>query len=197
MRPRFSKLISVLTLGTTLIFSLTCSASNLIALSKSKDISVEEKKHMKFEIHSSAFQPGERIPVVYTADGQDVSPLLKWKLPENARSAALICDDPDAPMGTWVHWVIYNIPPATEELKEGISKDMHLPDGSLQGKNSWSKVGYNGPDPPSGKIHHYHFKLYALNEPIQLSAGATKEQLIAAMQGHVLAQAELVGVYGR
>jgi Raf kinase inhibitor-like YbhB/YbcL family protein len=100
-------------------------------------------------------------------------------------------------MGTWVHWVIYNIPPSTNSLKEGVPTESQLPDGSLQGKNSWSKIGYGGPSPPPGKPHHYHFKLYALNEPLSVPASATKQQLISAMEGHVLSETDLVGIYGR
>jgi hypothetical protein len=174
-----------------------CLASNLSALSKTTP--GLNAKSMNVEIQSNAFQSGQRVPVIYTADGKDLSPPLRWKSgsDKSVRSLALICDDPDAPMGTWVHWVIYNIPPAPPELREGISKQAELSDGSKQGKNSWNKIGYGGPSPPPGKLHHYHFKLYALDQTLPLQAEATKEQLVSAMQGHILGQAELIGVYSR
>ena len=149
-------------------------------------------------ISSSAFQEGERIPRQYTGDGQDVSPPLTWTgLPEQCKGLALICDDPDAPVGTWVHWVAYDLPVPSEGLKEAVPKEPELPDGSKQGVNSWRKTGYGGPAPPPGKAHRYFFKLYALDAPLGLKPGATKEQLIAAMKDHLLAEAQLLGTYSR
>lgn len=146
---------------------------------------------------SSAFVHGAMIPKQYTCDGQDVSPPLSWSdPPEKTRSFALIMDDPDAPMGTWVHWVIYNIPATARALPEGVSKDADLPDGSRQGRNSWRRIGYGGPCPPSG-THRYFFKLYALDTVLALASGATKEELLKAMEKHILAQAELMGRYAR
>jgi hypothetical protein len=146
---------------------------------------------------SSAFTHGAIIPKEYTCDGRDISPPLSWSdPPEKTQSFALIMDDPDAPMGTWVHWVIYNIPAAARGLSEGVPTDAELPDGSRQGRNSWRRIGYGGPCPPSG-THRYFFKLYALDTKLNLTSGVTKEELFQAMKGHMVAQAELMGRYSR
>jgi len=153
--------------------------------------------NMDLKIFSSAFEDGGMIPSKYTCDGIDVSPPLSWSgLPEGTKSIAIINDDPDAPMGTWVHWVIYNIPPAAKGLPEDIKRLERLPDGTLQGKNSWGRIGYGGPCPPSG-IHRYFFKIYALDKMLNLKPGATKEELLSAMKGHILAQAQFYGKYTR
>ncbi|MEJ5240861.1 MAG: YbhB/YbcL family Raf kinase inhibitor-like protein [Anaerolineales bacterium] len=150
---------------------------------------------MGFSFSSPAFGHGQPIPPVYTCKGRDISPPLMWSdLPQGTKSLALIMDDPDAPMGTWVHWVIYNIPPTRTGLEEAIPADERLADGSLQGKNSWRRIGYGGPCPPSG-THRYFFRLYALDSMLSLAPGATKEQLLQAMQGHILAQAEWMGTF--
>ncbi len=152
---------------------------------------------MAFELTSSAFAHGESIPMRYSCDGEDISPPLTWgDPPAGTQSFALIMDDPDAPMGTWVHWVVYNLPAATRGLPENVPTDAQLPDGSLQGTNSWGRIGYGGPCPPSG-THRYFFKLYALDTTINLPAGAEKKALLQAMQGHVLAEAELMGTFQR
>jgi Raf kinase inhibitor-like YbhB/YbcL family protein len=149
------------------------------------------------ELTSPAFAPGEAIPAKYTCDGEGVSPPLQWgNLPEGTRSLALISDDPDAPSGTWVHWVIYNLPPETGALPEAIPPEPTLPDGSRNGNNSLDSLGYFGPCPPSGS-HRYFFKLYALDTVLDLPSGASKEQLLEAMEGHIVAQAELMGQYSR
>ncbi|OGT49488.1 MAG: hypothetical protein A3E82_04605 [Gammaproteobacteria bacterium RIFCSPHIGHO2_12_FULL_38_11] len=146
------------------------------------------------KLTSNAFLNGEFIPTQYTCDGNDLSPQLHWTgEPENTKSFVLIVDDPDAPMGNWDHWLLFNIPSDINQLKEAFSK---LPSGTKEGKNSWEKTGYGGPCPPSN-IHRYFFKLYALDTLLSLENGATKDQLIQAMQGHVLAQAELMGRYER
>ena len=151
----------------------------------------------KLEIKSSVFETGGMISKKYTCDGEDVSPPLSWDgIPEGTKSLALISDDPDAPMGTWVHWVMYNIPPSVKELKEGFPTDKKLHDGTLQGITDFKKIGYGGPCPPSG-IHRYYFKLYALDTKLNLEPGATKKQLLSAMEGHLLAQAEVMGKYKR
>ncbi len=152
---------------------------------------------MAFALTSSAFTQDGMIPSKYTCDGQDISPPLTWREPpEETQSFALIADDPDAPMGTWVHWVIYNIPADARELAEGTPQDTELSDGSRQGKNSWPKLGYGGPCPPSG-THRYFFKLYALDTILELEPGANKKQLLKAMEGHILAETELMGKYSR
>lgn len=137
------------------------------------------------------------IPRVYTCDGEDRSVPLAWtEPPAGTQSFALIADDPDAPAGTWVHWVLYNIPAHTRALLEGLGPLASLPDGSLHGKNSWRKLGYGGPCPPRG-THRYFFKLYALDIQLALQPGATKDDVLKAMEGHILAQTELMGTYKR
>ena len=153
---------------------------------------------MSFTIRSSVFEPGGSIARVYTCDDRDISPSLSWENPpEGTLSFALICDDPDAPMGTWVHWVLYNIPASARGLPENVPPVQRLEDGSLQGKNDFGRIGYGGPCPPRGKPHRYFFKLYALDEELSLSAGLTKKALLKAIQGHILGQAEVFGKYGR
>lgn len=153
---------------------------------------------MALTISSTAFLDGAAIPRKFTCDGQDLSPPLAWSdVPAGAQSLALICNDPDAPMGTWTHWVLWNIPPGATSLPEGLPKDASLPSGMKQGLNSWPRVGYNGPCPPPGKPHHYVFTLYALDNELDLPAQAHENALENALKGHVLAQAQLVGMYGR
>jgi Raf kinase inhibitor-like YbhB/YbcL family protein len=149
------------------------------------------------EIKSSAFGSGEMISSKYTCDGADFSPPLEWAAsPAGTKSFALICDDPDAPMGTWVHWVIYDIPPTATMLAEGITREKDLPGGGTQGINDFRKIGYGGPCPPGG-THRYFFKLYALDTMLGLKSGITKDQLLKAMRGHILAEAQIMGTYKR
>ena len=165
----------------------------------------EEKEEPTMAIHanpihvtSEAFQEGGTIPRAHTCDGADESPPLAWAgVPEECKSLALIADDPDAPMGTWVHWVLYNLPADTRNLPEGVSMKRTLENGASQGKTDFGRIGYGGPCPPSGKPHRYDFKVYALDVKLNLSPGATKEQLLRAMEGHILAQGQLMGKYGR
>lgn len=139
---------------------------------------------------STAFTEGDEIPMQYTSDGEDVSPPLAWSgVPEDARSLALIVDDPDAPSGTWVHWLVHDLPASTRGLPEGTS----APPGGRLGLNSWKRTAWNGPAPPKGR-HRYVFKLYALDRKLGL-ARPTKEELEAAMAGHVLDEAKLTGTY--
>ena len=150
-----------------------------------------------FELTSTAFAHEEPIPPKYTCDGQDISPPLQWSdPPQGTQSLALICDDPDAPVGTWVHWVLYNLPAEARSLPEAVPSEAELPDGSRHGQNSWRRLDYGGPCPPSG-THRYFFKLYALDTMLDLEAGEGKKQVLQAMEGHILAQAELMGVYSR
>jgi len=145
---------------------------------------------------STAFSQGGEIPVKYTCKGEDLSPPLSWSgVPEGAKSLVLICDDPDAPRGTFVHWVVYNIPSSASGLPEGVPAEPSLEDGTLQGTNHFGKIGYGGPCPPPGPAHRYFFKLYALDTTLELPPGATKEQVLKAMEGHVLAETELVGTF--
>lgn len=149
------------------------------------------------EIKSQAFAQGGLIPAKYTCDGEDVSPPLTWSgAPAGTQSFAVISDDPDAPAGTWVHWVIWNIPAGTQALEENVPKLEALPNGARQGTTDFRRLGYGGPCPPSG-THRYSFRLYALDAPLDLRSTATKRELEKAMQGHVLARAELTGKYGR
>lgn len=148
-----------------------------------------------FTLTSSVFQPDGQIPVRYTCDGEDLSPPLAWQgAPASTQSFALILDDPDAPGGTFTHWVLFDLPSGTTELAEDASSDAAL--AAHQGKTSWRKAGYGGPCPPSG-THHYVFTLYALDSPLKLSAGASKKELLSALEGHVLAQTKLTGLYSR
>jgi Raf kinase inhibitor-like YbhB/YbcL family protein len=153
---------------------------------------------MSIELVSKAFRPGEAIPKPYTGDGADRSPPLAWsEPPSGTESLALVCDDPDAPRGTWVHWVLFNLPAQTRELQEGVPGTETLGNGAKQGKNDFGKIGYGGPAPPRGKPHRYFFKLYALDVAVDLPAGASKAQLVGAMKGHILAEGQLMGNYGR
>ncbi len=139
---------------------------------------------------SPAFSGGGAIPGTYTCDGTDVSPpLVIGPVPAGTRSLALIMDDPDAPVGIWVHWVLWNIPPRTREIREN-----NVPSGTSQGRNDWHRIGYGGPCPPSG-THRYFFRLYALDTLLNLGAATTKTELERAMQGHVLGKGELMGTY--
>lgn len=152
----------------------------------------------KFDLTSAAFRQGGYIPVKYTGDGVDISPPLKWTgAPENVKSFALICEDPDAPTGTWVHWVLYDIPMVATELPEATPKRDHFPNGMKQGINSFGKVGYGGPAPPKGPAHRYFFKLYALDINLPLAARAHQSDVEKAMRRHVVGRAELMGRYGR
>jgi Raf kinase inhibitor-like YbhB/YbcL family protein len=150
------------------------------------------------ELETSAFEPGGAIPERHTCDGGDVSPALSWSAPPaGARSLALVCEDPDAPRGTWVHWVLYNLPAGTRQLEEGVPATAELPSGARQGRNDFRRIGYGGPCPPPGPPHRYYFRLYALDVVLGLPSGATRKDLDRAMTGHVLADAELMGRYQR
>ena len=160
---------------------------------------------MAIELTSSDFSAGAVIPKACTGEGNDRSPELSWSgVPSTTAELALICDDPDAPTpDPWVHWVIFGLAPTLSELPAGLPKSAVLeePIRAKQGRNSWSDgqtIGYRGPMPPPGHgVHHYHFKIYALDQNLQLDAGADKKQLVSAMQGHILATGELIGTYQR
>ena len=152
---------------------------------------------MDIKITSSAFEHEGLIPPKYTCDGADISPPLQWEgVPEATMSIALISDDPDAPMGTWVHWVIFGLPADTKELAENIPPDETLPNGARQGISNFGRIGYGGPCPPSG-THRYFFKIYALDTELELAPGAGKSDLLKAMEGHTLGQGQLIGKYKR
>jgi Raf kinase inhibitor-like YbhB/YbcL family protein len=153
---------------------------------------------MTMTLSSSAFKTGAEIPRRHTCEGADLSPALAWDgAPAGTKSFALIADDPDAPVGTWVHWVVYDLPADTSKLPEGLPTTDTLSGGGKQGINDFRKTGYGGPCPPPGKPHRYFFKLYALDAPTNLKPRATKADVLRAIEGHVLAQAELMGTYER
>jgi hypothetical protein len=157
-----------------------------------------QRAKMSFQISSSSFPAGGNIPRKFTCDAADISPELSWSgAPAGAKSFALIADDPDAPAGIWTHWVIYDLPPNLATLPENTPKVDELPDGAQQGRNSFKKIGYNGPCPPPGNAHRYFFRLYALDQRLEIKPGASKSELEKAMQGHILAHTEFMGKYQR
>lgn len=159
---------------------------------------LQEEVAVNIEVTSPAFTEGATIPVEHTCDGEDISPPLKWKaLPDNTKSIALISDDPDAPGGTWVHWVLYAIPPDVTEFPAGVLRSQVLSNGARQGKNDFNRLGYGGPCPPKGSPHRYFFKVYALDIEVDLVPGATKSELLQSIDGHILAQGQLMGRYQR
>jgi Raf kinase inhibitor-like YbhB/YbcL family protein len=152
---------------------------------------------MAITITSTVFTEGSMVPQEYTCDGEDISPPLAWSgVPDGTKSLALICDDPDAPMGTWVHWVLFNIPAHIMELPAKIPHEKIIQNGAKHGINDFRKFGYGGPCPPGG-THRYYFKLYALDTEINLEAGITKAQLLKTIEGHILAEGQLMGRYSR
>jgi Raf kinase inhibitor-like YbhB/YbcL family protein len=172
--------------------------------SPEKTMEPKAKGAIDMELTSTAFRDGQAIPKKYTGEGENVSPELHWtNVPDGTKELALICDDPDAPRADpWVHWVIYKIPSMLDHLPEGIARTPRpsKPADVLQGQNSWpsDNIGYRGPMPPPGHgKHHYHFRLYALDTKLETERELTKEQLLELMQGHILAEAELVGIYER
>ena len=153
---------------------------------------------MALELTSAAFQGGQPIPRQYTGDGRNLSPPLTWRdPPAGTRSLALICEDPDAPRGTFTHWVAFNLPAESGELGEGVPAEPTLPNGTVQGTNDFGRAGYGGPKPPPGKPHRYVFKLLALDQSLNARPGAKKDQLLTAANGHKLEETQLTGTYGR
>ena len=153
---------------------------------------------MSFALKSMGFASGGEIPSRYTCGGADLSPGLSWVgVPEGTQSLALIADDPDAPVGTWTHWILWNVPAKATVLPEGVPQVEILDNGARQGRNDFKRIGYGGPCPPPGRPHRYFFRLYALDTRLDLKAGASKNELESAMKGHVLKQTELMGTYRR
>lgn len=175
-------------------------APQLLILTIALAVAAARETPMAFSVTSPAFREGAAIPVKHTCDGADVSPPLAWSAaPPSAAAFALIVDDPDAPAGTWVHWVLYNLPGTAAGVPENVAKTDQLPNlgGALQGRNDFRRAGYGGPCPPPGPAHRYFFKLYALDAPLSLKAGASKADVERAMRGHVLGTAQLMGTYAR
>ena len=153
-------------------------------------------KKMEMKVTSKAFQDGGMIPKQYTCDGANISPPIAWdSVPEKTKSIALIADDPDAPGKTWVHWVAFNIPASAHEIPENVPAQENISGGGKQGTNDFKKVGYGAPCPPSGSAHRYYFKLFALDTELTQDSSATKDQLLKAMDGHVLGEGQLMGKY--
>lgn len=153
---------------------------------------------MSLDVESPAFGRGEPIPTRYTCDGEDVSPPLHWSgVPDSAVTLAVLAEDPDAPRGIWVHWVLYGLDAGRSGLPEAVPPNETVLDGALQGRNDFEKIGYGGPCPPAGQRHRYFFRIYALDARPDLGAAATRSELLAAIEGHVLAKGELMGTYRR
>jgi len=183
-----------------LFVALCVSAGSCRSAGKSRKESgrMEKSKIETITVTSSAFLEGEMIPTKYTCDGPDLSPPLAWsKVPRGTASLALICEDPDAPRGIWVHWVVWGLPADSTSLPEAVTTDRILSTDARQGKNDFGKFGYGGPCPPPGKPHRYYYRLYALDHKIPLDPGATRKDLLAAMEGHVIGEGALMGRYGR
>jgi Raf kinase inhibitor-like YbhB/YbcL family protein len=169
----------------------------LIAMTSASQ-AAETTKKSDITLTSPAFAEGGAIPEQYTCQGKNTSPPLKWSaMPSEARSLALIVDDPDAPSGTWVHWVLYDLPPSTIALPENVAKSQYIPGGAKQGLNDFKHLGFGGPCPPAGKPHRYFFKLYALDKVLDLKPGATKKDVERAMEKHIISQGQLIGTYKR
>ena len=178
-------------------FLCTLFLAILVCSGQSKNQTYKIKGGEKMEIKSSAFNEGSIIPGKYTCDNIDISPPLEWsQVPDGTKTFALICDDPDAPMGTWVHWVLFNLPGNILALSENVPKLEILKNGARQGKNDFGKIGYGGPCPPGG-THRYYFKIYALDKELDAKPGITKKELLKAMEGHILAEGQLMGRYKR
>lgn len=160
--------------------------------------STQGGRPVTFAISSTSFASGASIPKKFTCDGADLSPELSWaESPGGTQSFALIADDPDAPVGTWTHWVLFDLPAQTNALAEGVAKVDEVPTGGRQGRNDFRRIGYGGPCPPPGAPHRYFFKLYALDRMLNLKPGCSKQDVEQAMAGHILGKAELMGTYQR
>lgn len=182
----------VLLLAVLMVFSSSVAACARETPASQKEVEVT------LSLLSTAFKEGDKIPVKYTCDGQDISPPLAWDEPPQLTEAfVLIVDDPDAPSGVFTHWVLFNLPANVRQLGEGIPAQEQLQNGALQGKNDFGRIGYGGPCPPRGPAHRYRFMIYALDKSLDLNPGASKKQLIDAMKGHILAQGQLIGTYQR
>jgi Raf kinase inhibitor-like YbhB/YbcL family protein len=166
--------------------------------SERTSVADEKGSQKTLNLKTSAFKDGETIPKEYRSDGKNVSPAFEWsEPPAGTKSFALICNDPDVGRTGFSHWVIFNLPAESRKLAGELPTDAKLPDGAVQGKNGWGKVGYRGPAPPPGKPHHYHFTLYALDKTLELESSANRAKVLEAMKGHILAEGDLIGIYER
>jgi Raf kinase inhibitor-like YbhB/YbcL family protein len=192
-------LLSLCIMVSTAVFVFAgCKSEKEGNMTATKEQQAAAEKAAAIEVSSPAFTNGSPIPKDCTADGKDMSPPLEWKgAPDGTKSLAIICDDPDAPRGVFVHWIIFNIDPKKKGLPEAIPASEVLEGGMKQGTNSMDKVGYKGPSPPKGPAHRYFFKVYALDKVLDLAQGARKTQLTDAMQGHILAPGQVMGTYKR
>jgi Raf kinase inhibitor-like YbhB/YbcL family protein len=182
--------------GSWRLGALALAAASLTFLTPS--LSAAQESSGKLELRTTAFQPGGNIPKLFTCDGADTSPALSWSdPPPRTQSFVLIMDDPDAPGGTFVHWVVYNLPASTRQLPERLPGNDEMQGGGNQGVNDFARTGYGGPCPPPGRPHRYFFRLYALDGKLNLKTAARRKDVDQAMKGHVLAHAELMGLYGR
>ncbi|MCH8864816.1 MAG: YbhB/YbcL family Raf kinase inhibitor-like protein [Chloroflexi bacterium] len=153
---------------------------------------------MELTVSSTVFREGETIPAKYTCQGEDISPSITWgEPPDGTRSLAIIVDDPDAPGGVFTHWIIFNLPADTRQLPAAVPTQPRLDSGARQGKTDFGRVGYGGPCPPPGKPHRYQFTVYALDRTLDLAAGASRSQVLEAMQGNILSRGRLTGIYER
>jgi Raf kinase inhibitor-like YbhB/YbcL family protein len=190
---------SAATLLALLISTLACACANhpQPASNQANPVGTPRKiASPQIKVTSVVFKEGEPIPRPYTCQGVNISPPLEWTATPEAKTLAIIANDPDAPAGAWTHWLVYNLPAATMGLIENMPVQEKVVGGGLQGKNDFGKIGYGGPCPPSG-THHYFFKVYALDTELSIKPGATKDQLLKAMEGHILAQGQLMGIYSR
>jgi hypothetical protein len=196
MRGRMKRTHGKQEIRRTMMLTLLCVAAGAVACVPEE--AEPEEVEMSLTVSSTAFNEGRKIPTKYTCDGQDVSPPLVWdKGPEGTATYALLLEDPDAPGGVFTHWIVFNIPSDMHELPEAMPVERELPSGAFQGENDFGAVGYRGPCPPTGKAHRYRFKVYALDERAELEAGASRRDILEAMDGHILAQGELTGSYER
>jgi Raf kinase inhibitor-like YbhB/YbcL family protein len=182
------------------LFVIAAICSTDARSSQGKDAPASDTKGSAktLELKTSAFKEGETIPKEFTKDGRDVSPAFQWSdPPEGTKTFALICNDPGVGTKGFPHWVIFNIPAQSRNLAGELATDAKLPDGAVQGKNGFGKIGYRGPAPPAGKPHHYHFTIYALDTTLDMQPGANRAQVLEAMKGHIVAEGTLIGVYQR
>ena len=180
-----------------LLLLVGCASPAPPAQRQLENVNLPQTAQPGMQVTSTAFKEGQSIPRQYTCDGVNISPPLEWNgVPKSAKTIAIIADDPDAPPGTWVHWVLFNLPAENIGLVENLPTTESLKAGGFQGNNDFQKIGYGGPCPPSG-THRYFFKVYALDNELPLKAGATKADIEKAMQGHIVAQTQLMGTYSR